>query len=504
MDKRPSQCSEIETRETTDGEGLEFKSVEEGRSVLTCTSDTSLSDGRDIPRFETPSDFEYTGDVEEDCRRLEVLEKQFYGLTTDSDISSEGQMEQDIPYPIRPVRVPSLKMGLHLPPLEQGTSDYSLSFKNDPNGKASIDDFVPSHPKFQVPKLPCQADGQSWIHEADADSPECSKPPPLNLKQLRSNGEQGNNHPSPYLQSESSCCADWLCSRPSGFRTPPDFEYTGDLDEDVKNLERLERAYYGESTTSMSNTDCDEAESFDRDRFPSQCEQPVLRLDVDRLQPSSSSKTISLPKLNLSTRVELPKHSSDDSSCSWLQLSAKESVGESEYEMLLNGPSEKPEPLSPYETAKSERHVYSDTDLRSVWVELLLEGMLLEYNTRPARDHDTHLPHIHQIIDFVPKVLLYHLENEISRPVITQLNQRLHLRAPNLYRLLRLLSSSLFPSELYTNRDHIARGAFAHVFRCRLPLNGKQARSIRKRLIFGFRGKRILCCKSYGSSRGSQ
>ena len=419
-------------------------------------------------RFQTPSDFEYTGDVAEDCKRLETLERQYRGetstlsapLSTDSDLDI-GYEEPHVQ--LRPAVVPLLRMGT------QGEDR---------------EEAAPLRPALSYP-LPF-----AERSAADADADEETRQ--LTQRGLGGLASRGRSLSVQQLTQsrESPTAAVWLPKRNpselSGFKTPSDFEYTGDVDEDVKRLEKLERLYNGETPTASSTSDSDGLDSLLDDT--ELCQSPVFDplpvpklnfLKTDRAVPGSSAKHAgpSGAKISSETTYSASQSQLDElSSFSWMHLSTKESVSESEFAALLSGTARIPDSsthLNPYETAREERYVYSDVALRSVWVELLLEGMLLEYNTRPARDHDTDILHIERIIKYVPRVLMHHLEHLSSKPVVSHLKKKLCFHSPNLYRLLRLLTSSLFPADLYANQDHVARGTFAHVFRCPFPLEGK-------------------------------
>ena len=436
------------------------------------TRTMSSSGSPQSTRFQTPSDFEYTGDVAEDCKRLETLERQYRGRTStlSTSLSTDSDLDVGFEQPhvqLRPAVVPLLRMGKE--------------------GEDREEDGPPLRPSLSYP-LPF---AERNVADADADE---------ETRQLTQRGRKGTasrrrslSVQQPLTQSrESPTAAVWLSKRNpsalSGFKTPSDFEYTGDVDEDVKRLEKLERLYNGETPTASSISDSDGLDSLLDDT--ELCQSPVFDplpvpklnfLKTDRV-PGSSMKQHAGPsgaKISSETTYSASQSQLDElSSFSWMHLSTKESVSESEFAALLNGTARIPggsTHLNPYETAREERYVYSDVALRSVWVELLLEGMLLEYNTRPARDHDTDIEHIERIIKYVPRVLMHHLEHASSKPVVSHLKKKLCFHSPNLYRLLRLLTSSLFPADLYVRQDHVSRGTFGHIFRCPFPLEGTQS-----------------------------
>lgn len=456
------------------------------------------SESYGLKRFETPSDFEYTGDVAEDCRRLERLEREFYGLSTSPEFTSDLEKDVNGHKPKRRVHVPALKMGHGLfgkqtknspPPacsILESREEITKRSVIDAEGTVTVS---VTKSKTSVVKTR-HSGGKPPSKDQRQKSIDKPSPPkqsrPCEVISRHASPAPKPAHISPILQPAAGTPgATWVRSRSSlsGFRTPSDFEYTGDVDEDVKKLEILERKYYGESTPTYSGSELDE-DSMLGSRHS--IHVAALERSVPKLNIPSSQSVPLFPKVDAQCHVRASaqtdttaSRSPEDeanSSFSWMQLSTKESISESEFAMLLNGTREKPDPkeqTDPYEATRAERYVYADVALRSVWVEILLEGMLLEYNTRPARDHDTHLVDIERVIKFVPEVLRYHLDHDISKPVITRLKKKLSFQAPNINRLLRLLTSSLFPVELYAKREHIARGAFAHVFRCGLPLLGK-------------------------------
>eukprot|EP00210_Caulerpa_lentillifera_P004581 g4371.t1 len=227
----------------------------------------------------------------------------------------------------------------------------------------------------------------------------------------------------------------------------------------------------------------------------------VPTLNLNATSASSNVYNLSLEQTTIKTVASKPSLTPADelSTFSWLHVSTKDTISDSEFAKLLNGGTksnlestkedillsdivqESGEEISqqhelnegmslcPCEKLRRERYVYSDVELRIIFVEVLLEGMLLEYSTRAARDRDRCYADVENITKAVPRTLKHHLNDKISVLLVKSLNDRLLFQSRNLHRLLRLFCHSFFSVDLYKSVDHLGRGAFSHVHRCDLP-----------------------------------
>lgn len=192
---------------------------------------------------------------------------------------------------------------------------------------------------------------------------------------------------------------------------------------------------------------------------------PSLKLRTAPIDAGDSTLGQAVDKTPTSKTTQSP--SEEMSSLSWLHVSTKDSICDSEFAQLLNdgtrgcltgrkkdmsladllqddnlGSSQHPNldddiSLCPCEALRRDRFVYSDLHLRIIFVEVLFEGMLLEYNTRAARDRDRCYEDVENITKHVPRILKHHLNHSISEPLVKSLNERLLFQSKNLHRLLR-------------------------------------------------------------------
>jgi serine/threonine protein kinase len=73
----------------------------------------------------------------------------------------------------------------------------------------------------------------------------------------------------------------------------------------------------------------------------------------------------------------------------------------------------------------------------------------------------------------VPFLLYLHLNHAANAALVPELHQRCRRLGAGAERLLKLCCAALFNPELYRQRQRVARGAFAQVFRCTLPAMGE-------------------------------
>lgn len=91
---------------------------------------------------------------------------------------------------------------------------------------------------------------------------------------------------------------------------------------------------------------------------------------------------------------------------------------------------------NPYAEARKQRAAYEDNELHTVLVEVLLEGVLLEEETRVNRD-DERDDDIQKIVRDLPCVLLYHLNHDCALSTVTELRKKVFTKGKERSRLLR-------------------------------------------------------------------
>jgi hypothetical protein len=120
-----------------------------------------------------------------------------------------------------------------------------------------------------------------------------------------------------------------------------------------------------------------------------------------------------------------------------------------------------------YAKGRKFKPLYSDSDLHLAILELILALMV-----DPRGDLETlycaQFP-IEQRKHNVPFLLYLHLNHTHNAALVPELHQRCRRLGAGAVRLLKLCCRALFNPELYRQRERVARGAFAQVFRCTLP-----------------------------------
>lgn len=172
--------------------------------------------------FVPPSDFDYTGDVSDDARRLLSLERKFYGYA-----SSDGTLSvMEMVSPSRPISVPPI----HFPGVGvvQGIS-RSHSFTSSRNSRGSRKKLQ-GRPMRQSVAESSRGSALSKLHPSDFRA--------SMSESRRSWWDRGHT-----MMDTRSTMDTYRTMYRSGssFHIPDDFEWTGDASDDCRRLEALER-----------------------------------------------------------------------------------------------------------------------------------------------------------------------------------------------------------------------------------------------------------------------
>eukprot|EP00803_Ostreobium_quekettii_P011561 evm.model.scf_130EXC.3 EVM.evm.TU.scf_130EXC.3 scf_130EXC:70133-76671(-) len=527
-------------------------------------------DGSTSPEsWKTPSDFEYTGDMSDDARRLDRLERRHHGHVPSFDsVDTFAVLDSNRARPcsVPPITLPGMDVALfrEASPENEMLRTSSSHYQDDqgcktPLGFAAGDKLcrassVDSRGGAQGPSpavvtnvlfdpeltgdvlddtqpmdrmeirradtLSTVSGSQSQLGSFDRtsslDAPTRHRPvmvAPISIGgpgagpgksrlrscsrnfSLQSAGSEvlGKMHGSPMCQRTDS-----ILSRASTFQPPSDFEYTGDMSDDARRLERLERRQRGLSMSTVA--------SFADDigfEAPGGSGVPLLDLNQGfiqhaRQQSNVSGTMISWGSLSSEQGRSLPHGGAGSNTSSPMANSSTMSDtrppggclfsydGKKEVQRLKAAADRAPTPPLPmgamnmaklrsgnsqFAIMRRQRGAYRDDKLHTVILEILLEGMLLEEGTRPARENDKP-EEIQMIQKDLPILLHHHLNHSCSRHILPLLRNRALKRNLRLFGLLRMLAQEFFPSAIYKSSGRMGKGAFAQVHRCMLPVKG--------------------------------